>query len=81
MPITDLLMTGVQLMLLGMGSVFGFLVLLVFVLKGMSWGAGRFHTPEPPASAAPGMQPTPVDTTVIAAISAAVARYRASHKP
>ena len=36
MPVTDLLLEGVELMLLGMGSVFVFLTTLVLVLKGMS---------------------------------------------
>lgn len=80
MPVTDLLATGVQLMLLGMGSVFGFLILLVFVLKVMSRLSGRFLTQESPAAVSAGVHPTSTDATVIAVISAAVARYRASHK-
>jgi len=36
MPVTDLLMEGVELMLLGMGSVFVFLTMLVLALKVMS---------------------------------------------
>jgi len=80
-PITDLLMTGVELMLLGMGIVFSFLVLLVFVLKVMSWLAGRFLTTESPAPMPAVAQPAAADTTLIAVISAAVTRYRATHKP
>ncbi|MET0080314.1 MAG: OadG family transporter subunit, partial [Candidatus Thiodiazotropha lotti] len=36
MPIEDLLLSGVNLMLLGMGIVFTFLLVLVFTMKGMS---------------------------------------------
>ena len=80
MPIKDLLMTGVELMLLGMGIVFGFLILLVFTVKGMSWIAGRFLTQEQPATVSAAPQPVAADTTLIAVISAAVARYRADRK-
>jgi oxaloacetate decarboxylase gamma subunit len=79
MPITNLLMTGVELMLLGMGIVFSFLILLVLTLKVMSQLVGRFHSPEvpPKVSAA---QPNVADTRLIAVLTAAVARYRADHK-
>ena len=74
----DLLTQGVELMLLGMGIVFGFLGVLVFTLRGMSLLADRLHPPQPlqPAS------PQPIDVSdhrrVVAVITAAVARYRAS---
>lgn len=80
MPIADLMMTGLQLMLLGMGIVFGFLILLVFTLKLMSWLAGRFPTTEAPASVPAPAQPAAADTPLIAVISAAIARYRADRK-
>lgn len=79
MPITDLLMTGVELMLLGMGIVFSFLVLLVLALKVMSWLADRFLTAESPVPTSTVTQPMPVDASLIAVISAAVARYRSTH--
>jgi oxaloacetate decarboxylase gamma subunit len=64
-------------MLLGMGIVFGFLILLVFVLKLMSWVATLVGTEE--AVATPATAPAPVadDGKLIAVISAAIARYRA----
>lgn len=65
-------------MLLGMGIVFGFLILLVFVLRLMSWLAGRLAPAEQvaagsPSHAAPGV----TDSTLIAVLGAAVTRYRA----
>ena len=80
MPITDLMMTGVELMFMGMGIVFSFLILLVFILKVMSWLAARFLTPEPPAPISAAAQPVPADDTLVAVISAAVARYRTTRR-
>lgn len=82
MPISDLMMTGFELMLLGMGMVFGFLILLVFALKAMSWATGRFDSGESPVAVAGNApaQPAAGDNTLIAVISAAVARYRAERK-
>jgi oxaloacetate decarboxylase gamma subunit len=74
---THLVLQGVELMLLGMGIVFGFLTLLVITLRGMSMLADRLDGTAvvPPAAAAP------VDVSdnrqLVAAVSAAVARYRA----
>jgi oxaloacetate decarboxylase gamma subunit len=77
-PVSDLMMTGLQLMLLGMGIVFGFLILLVFGLKAMSWVAGHFDSGEAAAAVVPALaQPADGDNRLIAVISAAVARYRA----
>lgn len=80
MPISDLLATGLQLMLLGMGIVFGFLILLVFTLKAMSWLAGRLPVSEPPPTASAPPPSQAADATLIAVISAAVARYRTARK-
>ena len=76
---TNLLVQGVELMLLGMGIVFSFLAILVFTLRGMSWLADQLD-------AAPVSQPStaaaPIDVSdsreLVAVIAAAVARYRAS---
>ena len=76
--VTDLVLQGVELMLLGMGLVFGFLTLLVFTLRGMSLLADRLETT---AAAPRPMAASPIDAAdnsqLVAVISAAVARYRA----
>ena len=86
MPISDLLLTGVNLMFVGMGIVFVFLVVLVFTMLGMSKIAMRFE-PErqddhaglanPPSSAT---QQIGLRGDLVAAISVAVSRYRAKHR-
>lgn len=75
---TSLLMQGVGLMVLGMGIVFGFLTVLVFTLRGMSWLADRLETTPPPAPAAEPPLAISDNRDLIAVITAAVARYRAS---
>lgn len=74
----DLLIQGVELMLLGMGIVFGFLIVLVFTLRGMSLLAGRLDDTELVEPAVP----APIDVSdhrrLVAVISAAIVRYRAS---
>jgi oxaloacetate decarboxylase gamma subunit len=73
---TTLILQGTELMMLGMGIVFGFLTLLVFVLRLMSALAGRIAPPEP----VPTELPIAVSDNreLVAVITAAVARYRAS---
>lgn len=74
----NLVIQGVELMLLGMGIVFSFLTILVFTLRGMSMLAARLDdTPEYQPAAQ-----VPIDVSdnrqLVAVVSAAVARYRAS---
>ncbi len=75
---TELLSSGIELMLVGMGIVFIFLTMLVFVIKLMSRFIQR-HFPDSPVALrnlpAQGEEPQ-----TIAAISAAVHRYRMTHK-
>jgi len=81
MPIADLMLAGVELMLLGMGIVFGFLILLVFVLKGMSRLSVLIdgeHDVQLPAVAV-SSPVTDTDQVPVPIIAAAVARYRATH--
>ncbi len=73
----SLLSQGLELMLIGMGTVFSFLTLLVFATLGMSALARRL---QPQASAAPGTggaQP-PTDPALVAAITAAIHQHRSA---
>lgn len=78
MPAGDLIMAGVQLMLLGMGIVFSFLALLIVTLKLMSSLAGRLPTAEDMVAArqlstahVPGE-----GAELVAVITAAISRFR-----
>ncbi|MEN8177631.1 MAG: OadG family protein [Pseudomonadota bacterium] len=83
MPITDLLLTGLNLMFLGMGIVFSFLVLLVYSMLGMSKLAmasekrGAEHTKT--VSQPPDHPSNDVRGDLVAVIAAAVTRYRTTH--
>ena len=80
MPVSDLLVNGVELMLLGMGIVFVFLLILVLALNVMSRISFYFDNPEDDLAVK--SQQTlrkPDNTALIAVISAAVSRYRAAH--
>ena len=81
MPVSELIMKGLELMVLGMGIVFTFLILLVFTMKGMSRLALSLDQGEPQAT--PRHMPPAVtagDTEsneqLIAVISAAIHRFR-----
>lgn len=80
---SDLMEEGVELMLLGMGSVFIFLILLVILTTLMSKVIGRYF-PEPiaapagqKAAAKPAGKAGEVDEQTIAIISAAIRQHRA----
>ncbi len=75
MAISDLLLQGVNLMLLGMGIVFAFLAILVVALNGMSRLAASFYEPEA-SQTTPSAGAVTEDTELIAVISAAINRYR-----
>ncbi len=75
MAVSDLLLQGVNLMLLGMGIVFTFLAVLVVALTGMSRLAASLSGPETPPTVAASDAETD-DTELIAVISAAINRYR-----
>ena len=81
----DLLAEGVNLMLIGMGAVFFFLVLLIFTTTLMSSLVTRFlPEPEPETPRVTPQQanrPAPVsDKPLLAVIAAAVHRHRTRHK-
>jgi oxaloacetate decarboxylase gamma subunit len=73
----NLVIQGLELMLLGMGIVFAFLTILVFTMRGMSLLAARLDNPPEPEVAQ-----IPIDVSdnrqLVAVISAAIAQYRAS---
>ena len=73
----SLVIESLRLMAIGMGIVFSFLLLLVGILRSMSWVAQRLAPTEPPplAPAALAAQVGQPDE-LIAVISAAIARYR-----
>lgn len=76
MPVSELMMAGVQLMLTGMGIVFAFLLVLVATMNGMSRLARAFEGEQPVAPPASGE----TDQVLVSVISAAIKRYRDTHK-
>lgn len=80
---SNLLWDGVNLMVIGMGAVFAFLVLLVVATGVMSSLVARyFPEPETPSTPSPvGQQPARVnDEQLMAVIAAAIQRHRSRHK-
>jgi oxaloacetate decarboxylase gamma subunit len=72
----QLLFESLGLLAVGMGIVFAFLLLLVGVLRVMSWVALRLAPVEPQPVAAALKPGPPDDDDLIAVIAAAIARYR-----
>jgi len=78
----ELLMEGVELMALGMGSVFVFLILLVMVTTVMSKVLGRFFPEAAPApKPAPRTAAAAVDPETLAVIGAAIKQHRDRRHP
>ncbi len=75
MAVSDLLLQGINLMLLGMGMVFTFLAVLVVALNGMSRLATSISGPEE-AEATSIKAATEGDAELIAVISAAINKFR-----
>ena len=82
MPVTDLMLQGLELMLLGMGIVFFFLVFLVFAMQGMSRLAEALADDTGyKARQGPAVRGAETDSEeLVAVISAAVGRYRSRHR-
>ncbi|MGB0713875.1 MAG: OadG family protein [Gammaproteobacteria bacterium] len=84
MAIEELLIKAVELMILGMGSVFIILTLMVGLILATSRILGTWFPEEPVAT---GAAPRPAaakgaeqdDSELVAVIQAAIHRYRASH--
>ncbi len=74
----EMLSSGIELMLIGMGIVYGFLAMLVLAIGAMSSFVQRFF-PEMPGSH-PALTPHGEDPGTIAAISAAVHQYRKKYQ-
>ncbi|SEK40048.1 oxaloacetate decarboxylase, gamma subunit [Atopomonas hussainii] len=84
MTANELLLEGFELMLLGMGIVFSFLILLIFATKAMSALVTRFApTPAPVIKAAPkkvaaaGAAAPEQDAELLAVLQAAISQHRA----
>lgn len=74
--VSDLMMSGAELLVIGMGTVFVFLSVLVVAVTVMSKFARSFDKAEP---AAPEQEaPKGTSSAHIAAISAAVGQYRST---
>ena len=72
--------SGIELMFAGMGIVFLFLTMLVFVINMMSGLILRYFPEEPALSmSVPVAVNSSSDTSYIAAITAAVHQYRSTH--
>lgn len=79
MQVSDLMMDGAELMLLGMGSVFIFLTILVMAMKAMSWLAITIGSGEEALPSKAPVRNSGVDANIIPVISAAVAVWRKRH--
>ena len=81
-PLSELLLAGVKLMVIGMGIVYLFLALLVWII-GVTAKLLQRYNPEPDALLVRASQGTeaaePTEGEVIAVIAAAVQRFRNSH--
>ncbi len=80
---SELMLEGLKLLGLGMGSVFLFLIVLVFAMKSMSALANILDSGEPPVL--PGTTPAATGHSnavdaVVPVIAAAIAAYRHNHK-
>ncbi len=79
MALSEMLMSGLELMVLGMGMVFVFLAVLIVVMRGMSALAARLGGESDSLEAEPqAVTAGSADPRLIAAISAAVTRYRST---
>jgi len=82
MPVTGMLLEGLQLLVIGMGIVYAFLLLQVGLLTLVARLVRRIEGP-PPALVGPAMGQDasgPAGPEVVAAVTAAVHRYRAEHR-
>jgi oxaloacetate decarboxylase gamma subunit len=76
---TEMMSSGVELMLAGMGIVFLFLTMLVVAINIMSALVQRFF-PDVPVLAVATKVSSGIDKSIVAAITAAVHQHRSKHK-
>lgn len=76
---TELMSSGLELLVAGMGIVFLFLTMLVGAINLMSGMVLRFFPDEPKASSSSSVVGSN-DKRIVAAITAAVHQYRHDHK-
>ena len=73
---TNLIMEGLKFMVLGMGTVFAFLTIMIIVVNIMSYVVNKFF-PEPKASDETSSPANKTDNKkVVAAITAAITHHR-----
>jgi len=77
-PVSDLLSQGISLMLLGMGSVFAFLLLLIASMALMSWVAGKISDETEPDLPSRTVHAGYIlsDQEVVRVINEAISRYK-----
>ena len=80
MAISDLLVKGVELMFLGMGTVFVFLAVLVFAVTKMSELIQKYEATLPQPEVKPPRSAGVKNSDLIAAISAAIHQYRSKNR-
>ncbi|MCF6202235.1 MAG: OadG family protein [Methylococcaceae bacterium] len=77
----EMMSSGVELMLIGMGIVFAFLALLIVMVNIMTTVIQRFFPEDPMLDASPVSASTShTEAGIIAAISAAIHQYRSKYK-
>jgi len=73
---TNLILEGFKFMALGMGTVFMFLIVLIFMMNAMSKIVNKFFPEPQAASSEPATSSQKDNKKVIAAITAAIAHHR-----
>ena len=79
MSVSDQLLAGLELTVIGMVTVFTLLAFMVLVIGGMSRLALRLR-PLPPRRAGGGQRGGETDSALVSAISAAIHQYRKKHR-
>ena len=73
----ELISSGIELMIAGMGIVYAFLIMLVFTINVMSAFLQRYF---PDKTVSSGKAYAGLDKSTVAAITAAVHQYRKQHR-